>query len=87
MQWAKQEPQKAVWTHRALQEKKCMKTLPNKLLFARWPRDDFHMKNPDFFKVFNGPFKMCSIRSTKDEHNDALVEHIVRGLNAEDLKN
>ena len=59
-----------------------MITLPNKLLFALWPRDDFHTRNPDFLKVFNGPLKMCSIYTTKDEHNNALVEHMVMGLNA-----
>jgi hypothetical protein len=56
--------------------------LPNKVLFALWPGDNFHLRNPEFLKVFNGPLKMCSIRTKKDEHNDELVEHMVRGLNA-----
>jgi hypothetical protein len=43
MQWTKEEPQKAVWTcHYAPEEKKCMIRLPNKVLFALWPRDEFH---------------------------------------------
>jgi hypothetical protein len=54
-----------------------MITLPNKVLFALWPRDAFHRTNPDFLKMFNGPLKMCSIlTTTKEEHNTVVVEHM-----------